>query len=55
MIGRPYVYGLAVAGADGVAAVIDILRRELVMAMALVGRTSIGSLDRSVLWAHNTE
>lgn len=51
MIGRPYIYGLAVAGTDGVAAVIEILRRELEMAMALTGRPSIASIDRSVLWS----
>jgi 4-hydroxymandelate oxidase len=50
MIGRPYVYGLGVAGGDGVAAVVHILRREFEMAMALTGRPTIGSIDRSVLW-----
>jgi 4-hydroxymandelate oxidase len=50
LIGRPYVYGLAVAGAAGAAAVIEILRRELAQAMALTGRTTIASIDRSVLW-----
>jgi 4-hydroxymandelate oxidase len=51
LIGRPYVYGLAVAGADGVAAVVEILRRELEQAMALTGRTSIAGIDRSVIFA----
>jgi len=51
LLGRPYVYGLAVAGADGVRAVIEILRRELELAMALLGRASIGELDHSVLWS----
>ncbi len=50
MIGRPYVYGLGVAGGDGVAAVVNILRREFEMAMALTGRPTIASIDRSVLW-----
>lgn len=50
MIGRPYVYGLGVAGGDGVAAVVHILRREFEMAMALTGRPTIKSIDRSVLW-----
>lgn len=49
LIGRPYVYGLAVDGAAGVARVVDLLRAELEMAMALVGRPSIAALDRSVL------
>jgi 4-hydroxymandelate oxidase len=51
MIGRPYVYGLAVAGAEGVTAVIDILRRELEQAMALMGRATIGAIDRTALWS----
>jgi 4-hydroxymandelate oxidase len=50
LIGRPSVYGLAVAGADGVAHVINILRRELESAMALTGRTSIAAIDGSVIW-----
>jgi 4-hydroxymandelate oxidase len=50
LIGRPYLYGLAVNGADGVTAVVTLLRRELEMAMALTGRPSIKSIDRSVLW-----
>lgn len=50
LIGRPYVYGLAVNGAEGVAQVVNILRYELQMAMALTGRPSIRSIDRSVLW-----
>lgn len=49
-IGRPYLYGLSVGGADGVAHIVDILRTELEMAMALTGRTTISSIDRGVLW-----
>ena len=50
LIGRPYAYALAAAGADGVARAVAILREELETAMALLGRASIGALDRSVLW-----
>jgi 4-hydroxymandelate oxidase len=49
LIGRPYLYGLAAAGADGVRHVVDILRGELEMAMALTGRATIASIDRSVV------
>lgn len=49
LIGRPYLYALAVAGADGVASVIKILRTELEMAMGQIGRPRISDLDRSVL------
>jgi 4-hydroxymandelate oxidase len=48
-IGRPYLYGLASGGADGVRGVINILRNELEMAMALTGRPTIASIDRSVI------
>lgn len=48
-IGRPYLYALAVAGADGVRGVINVLRNELEMAMALTGRPTIESIDRSVI------
>ncbi|MEO8724573.1 MAG: alpha-hydroxy acid oxidase [Acidobacteriaceae bacterium] len=50
LIGRPQLYGLACGGAEGVARVIEILRRELEMAMALCGRTTIASIDRGALW-----
>jgi 4-hydroxymandelate oxidase len=50
LIGRPYVYGLAVNGGEGVAEVVNILRNELQMEMALTGRPNIQSIDRSVLW-----
>ncbi len=51
LIGRPYVYGLGAAGAEGVERVLNILRAELVMAMGLTGRMTIASIDRSVLWS----
>jgi 4-hydroxymandelate oxidase len=50
LIGRPYVYGLAVSGAEGVAKVVNILREEFQMAMTLTGRRDIRSIDRTVLW-----
>jgi 4-hydroxymandelate oxidase len=50
-IGRPYLFGLAVDGSNGVARIVQILRTELEMAMALTGRTSLKAIDRSVLWS----
>jgi 4-hydroxymandelate oxidase len=50
LVGRPYLYALAYAGAEGVARAIGILQTELMMAMALTGRTSVEQIDRSVLW-----
>jgi 4-hydroxymandelate oxidase len=49
LIGRPYVHGLAIGGAQGVCHVVRILRRELEMAMALSGRTSIEQVDASLI------
>jgi 4-hydroxymandelate oxidase len=50
LIGRPYIYGLSVAGADGVRNVVEILRSELEGAMAMTGRTRLDEIDRSVFW-----
>lgn len=50
LIGRPYLHGLAISGAEGVARVVEILREELKAVMALTGRRSIAEIDRSVLW-----
>lgn len=50
LVGRPYLYGLAVNGSEGVRHVVQILRTELESAMALTGRTSIAQIDRSTLW-----
>jgi len=50
LVGRPYAYGLAAGGAEGVERVIRILREELERAMALTGRRSIAEIDSSVLW-----
>lgn len=55
LIGRPYLFGLGVGGAEGVHRVVNILRREFEMAMALTGRTSISELNESVLWASQQE
>jgi 4-hydroxymandelate oxidase len=48
-IGRPYIYGLAVQGPEGVTGVVNILRNELEMAMASAGRTTIAGIDRGVI------
>ena len=50
LIGRPYIYGLSVSGADGVRSVLDILRAELEGAMAMTGKTQLNEIDRSVFW-----
>ena len=50
LIGRPYLYALAVGGADGVARCLSLLIEELRLAMALVGAASLPDLDRDVEW-----
>jgi len=49
MIGRAWLYGLACDGEDGVARSLEILRNEVDLCMALLGRTTIPELDRSIL------
>lgn len=49
LIGRPLFWGLAVDGEAGVRAVLNILRDEMEMTMALCGRPTLDSLDRSML------
>jgi isopentenyl diphosphate isomerase/L-lactate dehydrogenase-like FMN-dependent dehydrogenase len=49
MIGRPYVYGLAVAGEQGAAAVLDILAEELKRALILLGVADVADLDQNLL------
>ena len=46
-VGRPYLYGLAAGGEAGVAAVLDIFRKEIARALVLMGCPSIAALDRS--------
>ncbi len=50
LIGRPYLYALAIAGEDGVARCLSLLIDELRLAMALVGATSLRDLNRDVEW-----
>jgi len=48
-IGRPLYWGLTVGGADGVHAVLEILRAELDLALAYSGGTDIREVNRAVL------
>ena len=49
MIGRPQLWGLALAGEAGVAHVFDIFRRELDLVMGLCGLADIASIGPEVL------
>lgn len=54
MIGRPYLYGLAVAGVDGVEAVLGLLAAEIRQTLTLMGLGSAAELTRAHLRADNT-
>ncbi len=45
LIGRPYIYGLATAGALGVAHVIKILKEEFEITMALMGTATVAEIQ----------
>lgn len=47
LIGRAYAYGLAAAGAAGVARAIEILRADIIRTMKLLGCATVRDLDRS--------
>jgi len=49
MIGRAWLYGLAAGGEQGVARALSILRDEIDITLALLGKARIRDLDRSVL------
>jgi 4-hydroxymandelate oxidase len=49
LVGRPVLWGLAVNGAEGAYHVLEILRKELELAMALSGRPTLNSIDRTLL------
>ena len=49
MVGRPYAYGLAVGGQEGVEEVLRQLWAETDITMALAGLSSVRDLDASIL------
>ncbi|MCF2528131.1 alpha-hydroxy-acid oxidizing protein [Yinghuangia soli] len=49
LVGRPYVYGLALGGEDGVRHVLRCLLAELDLTLALSGHASVGELGRDSL------
>jgi L-lactate dehydrogenase (cytochrome) len=51
MIGRAFLYGLGAAGEAGVAKVIDIIRKELDITMALTGTRRVSEIDRTAIAA----
>ena len=49
LLGRPYIWGLALGGHEGVETVLKMLLAELDLTLALSGYTSPAELDRSAL------
>jgi 4-hydroxymandelate oxidase len=49
LIGRPILWGLAAGGEEGAFRVLEMLRSEFDLAMALCGAKSVAGLDRSIL------
>ena len=45
-IGRPYIWGLASFGQEGVERVLEILRTEFAIAMRQAGARSVAEIDR---------
>ncbi len=49
LLGRPVLWGLAAAGEAGVCRVLELLRAELDLAMALAGAPALADIDRSLV------
>lgn len=49
LLGRPYVYGLAIAGEEGVREVIRNVRAEFDLTMGLAGCRGVGEISRDCL------
>ena len=49
LIGRPVFWGLGTGGAAGLAAMVELIRGELISAMALTGATRISDVGRHVV------
>ena len=49
LIGRPVLWGLAVAGSEGVDLALNLLRKELDLSMALSGVSSLKEIKRDLL------
>ncbi len=49
LIGRPWVYANAACGEQGVASLLDVLQRELAVAMALMGIKNVGEFSTDLI------
>lgn len=49
LVGRPILWGLAASGEDGVRHVLELLRNELALALALAGQPTVQNVPRSLV------
>ena len=49
LIGRPILWGLAADGENGAFRVLELLKAEFDLAMALCGARTVGEIDKSLL------
>jgi L-lactate dehydrogenase (cytochrome) len=49
LIGKAFLYGLAALGEAGVTAALELIRSELRVSLALVGKSNVAQVDRAVL------
>jgi len=49
MIGRPYLWALAVGGSDGIRGLLEILREEIAVSMSLIGVRRLEELTPDLL------
>ena len=55
LVGRPYIYGLAVAGALGAAHSIKLLKEEFEVTMALMGTSCIEQINSGYIYHQNSK
>jgi L-lactate dehydrogenase (cytochrome)/(S)-mandelate dehydrogenase len=55
LVGRPQLWGLAVAGEAGVAHMLDIYRREIDRVLGLCGISRIADIDRTLLFTQHRQ
>ncbi|MEJ7811202.1 MAG: alpha-hydroxy acid oxidase [Gemmatimonadaceae bacterium] len=55
LVGRPVLWGLALGGESGVARVLEVLRDEFDLAMALCGCRTVGEVTGDLVWREGRE
>jgi 4-hydroxymandelate oxidase len=52
LLGRPALWGLAAYGAEGVQSVVELIQSSFARDMAMCGKVSVKTLDRTVVRIH---